>query len=1130
MKAWVAVLSVLSGVVVMAPGDVRSAPGSLDGSFAPPGNRTGAVLALAEQTDGRILMGGHFGLLRLQTNGALDSTFHASLQGSATGTPLVKAIMLQGDGKLLIGGEFVVPGQPAASNLARLLPDGTADTNFSPGIVPDAPIESIAQQPDSRILIGGRFKSSGATPAPHLARLFLNGQLDPGFKPGSGPDQSVAGIIVQPDGGILIRGDFAYINGQQARGIARLNWDGSLDTNFNTRMTSIPSPDAFALQPDGKILVSGVFSFDLEPPTYHLARLNPNGSVEAVLGSVLGGSVNAIAASWDGKILVGGTFTNISGVTRGGLARLLPTGMADLAFDPGAGITGFNDEEWFGPAIYALLPTRDRKLVLGGNFTQFNGVARAGIARVFSEPPRPRAGSLVLDYVPPFHQFGPVVALAEQPDGRLVAGGYFGLQRLQIDGSFDSGFQPPLGASIPEVPIVRAVALQTDNKVLAGGLFVLPLDTTRSNLARFWPDGTLDTNFNAAVSPNGWVQAIGLQSDGRILIGGGFDQCGGLPRPHIARLLPDGTVDSTFNPGLGPDAVVFGIVVQPDGNILVRGAFQNVNGLSAPVLARLTKNGAPDPSFNVTTIHGSCDAFALQPDGNLIVGGFFSFGREAPRPHVIRLLADGSLDPSFRTDPDDRVTSLALQPDGKALVGGSFTHVGIIPRGGIARLLQNGAVDPGFDPGTGIGGVAVAECCGPMVTAVLVMQNQDVMLGGLFMEYDGVPRSNIARLYSDEPVPGSFVTRFLPYQGALTVRLVAQPPATTAAYAVEEELPEGLVVLQISHGGVFDPGTRKIKFGPFLDADARTLTYSFVYPPWGMCGLGGIYTFEGWASADGVSSPIIGDRYFVVAGCFPADNAPTDNRISMDEVTAYSAAWRRSQAWSVPPSPIPIDYVTRAAFLWRAGECYTVNRAITQEPLWWVPCTNRPVRLDLQTQIVARRALPAAYVPGEALTVTLALCPGNDTEAYALEEILPAGWTLVSTAADAEWDPSTGTIRWGPIFDSAPCEFSYVALPSPDLGGTARFGGRASADGVSALTSGESSLREGCRLTAAGDPRGGFALTLTGRTGQSYLIEVSSNLQTWIPLTSLTNCPASFLFRDGASANYPVRFYRAVPR
>jgi len=185
-----------------------------------------------------------------------------------------------------------------------------------------------------------------------------------------------------------------------------------------------------------------------------------------------------------------------------------------------------------------------------------------------------------------------------------------------------------------------------------------------------------------------------------------------------------------------------------------------------------------------------------------------------------------------------------------------------------------------------------------------------------------------------------FVLRVLPAGYApgvkMTVTHTATPNAGTQVYAVEDSPPLNWTVSNISHGGTFDSINRKVKFGPFFDATARSLTYE-VTPP---ANESGIKQFAGTGSTDGVDTPIGGQSTIDLAPMHPADNNPADYRMVIGEVTAYGAAWKTGQTWPNEPNPIPIGYVTRAGALWKGGEVYTFDPA-ANAPLWWVNLTGQ---------------------------------------------------------------------------------------------------------------------------------------------------------------------------------------------
>src|SRR6185369_1741156 len=138
--------------------------------------------------------------------------------------------------------------------IARLNADGSLDNSFNPAAGTSG-VSSFALQPDGKVLIGvGSYVVNG-TNRYGVARLNANGSLDSSFNPGTGADVSVHCIAVQPDGKVIIGGDFTIVNGPNRNRIARLNADGSLDSTFNPGTAADAVVRSLALQSDANVLV-----------------------------------------------------------------------------------------------------------------------------------------------------------------------------------------------------------------------------------------------------------------------------------------------------------------------------------------------------------------------------------------------------------------------------------------------------------------------------------------------------------------------------------------------------------------------------------------------------------------------------------------------------------------------------------------------------------------------------------------------------------------------------------------------------------------------------------------------------------------------------------------------------------
>ena len=410
--------------------------GSLDVTYNLDAQANGPIYALALQPDGRLLLAGDFTTVnhitrnhvaRLKDNGQLDGTFDSGTGPNAA----IRAMVLQPDGKVLLGGQFSAVNNTNRGGIARLSPDGTIDGYFDPGAGTDGPVFAMALQPDGRILIGGSFGKFNTLPCPAIARLNPQGALDASFIVGSGPDGTVNALVLQPDGKVVIGGDFTRVNGQASRGLARLNPDGSVDASFNVGTGPDAPVRALAVQWDGQIVVGGSFTNFNGVPRHRLARLNPNGSLDTgfLSGQTGGdGAVYTLALQTDGRILVAGDFTTFNGVTRNRLTRLNPDGSTDVTINFGGGANSF---------VAALALEPNRKIILGGGFTLYDDQPRQYLARI-------NGGSIMgagaLDFNAALYQVG------ESSSNALIwvrrTGGTAGtvwVDAMTLDGSAQSG-------------------------------------------------------------------------------------------------------------------------------------------------------------------------------------------------------------------------------------------------------------------------------------------------------------------------------------------------------------------------------------------------------------------------------------------------------------------------------------------------------------------------------------------------------------------------------------------------------------------------------------------------------------------------------------------------------------------
>jgi len=503
---------------------------------------------------------------------------------------------------VLFIGPFTVNGTNR-NTIARLNANGSLDNTFDAG--GELQAHKMGLQPDGKILVAG-----SSTSAYQIARLNSDGSLDGSFNP-SLPDPSPVGsLVAQSDGKVLVAGDFTSVNGTNRNGIARLNADGSLDSSFNPGTGSFGIASVVALQPDGKILIGGSFGSVNGTPREFIARLNADGSLDSSFdpGHEISGQVSSVVVQPDGKVLVGDVFTFINGTNRYASTRLNADGsldsmfISDTNFRPKLGGLYFDDcgdpgrcSCYQSVVPFALVVQADGKVLIGGvsvTISECSGgdgevISRPILARFNADGSLDGSFGLVIGN----RDWGSVNALAVQPDGKVLVGGSFysingtnrpGIARLNANGSLDNSFNPGTGANG-----VSSVALQPDGKVLIGGGFTTVNGANRSGIARLNSNGSLDGSFNPGTGANGNVLSVALQPDGKVLIGGEFTSINGTNRSRISRLNVNGSLDSSFNPGTGPDGVVRSIAFQPDGNVLIGGDFTSVNGVLRPRVARL---------------------------------------------------------------------------------------------------------------------------------------------------------------------------------------------------------------------------------------------------------------------------------------------------------------------------------------------------------------------------------------------------------------------------------------------------------------------------------------------------------------------------------------------------------------
>ena len=387
---------------------------------------------------------------------------------------------------------------PASIDLSFNPGDGVSSQYFGYGTV-----SALALQPNGKILIGGGFDTVEDIGRTNLARLNHDGSLDTNFigstslTDSNGNPAQVSLLVVQTNGQIVVAGNFLSVDGAIANGLARLNPDGSLDTNFNT----------FA----GIALTNQVMDQNGNP-IYITAALE------------------ALIVQPDGKIVIGGTFDTVNGIARTNLARLNPDGSLDGSFTAGTDQTILFFDEYGNPytvasSVSALAQEPDGTIIIGGTFAMVNGADRNSLAG------------------------------------------------LNSDGSLDSAFFAGDGVEDDDNPgTINSINVQADGTLLIAGQFTSVHGLGENKLARLYSNGPVDTSFNS--SANQFVTAAVGESDDSVILAERFSGWG--YHYTVNRLNPDGSPDSGF-PEVTPSGSVNAMLMQPDGSVLMGGSFYDVS-------------------------------------------------------------------------------------------------------------------------------------------------------------------------------------------------------------------------------------------------------------------------------------------------------------------------------------------------------------------------------------------------------------------------------------------------------------------------------------------------------------------------------------------------------------------------
>lgn len=691
-------------------------------------------------------------IVRFLPDGTVDSSFNPTREYKE-----VVAVADAGNGKLYVAATRYVYGSLEAEQILRLNSDGSIDPSFTPATVGNPGVFPLVQQmrvqPDGSVLVFGDFQSFAGNDAREgIVRLLTDGSVDASFAPVS-LNGSVYCVARQADGKILIGGAFSIVNGVARLGVARLEANGTLDSSFqpsgytriNSRIRSI------VIQPDGLILISGNLRFGNVGPRMPVMRLNTNGAADASFNSTgLVQTINTgrdLALQPDGKVMA---------VINNSIYRLNTNGSNDASFRQPVIIDATVTPPTTPGIPVTLQLYSDARMLVGGLFTDV-------------DPPT-----------------APNYA-------------HFGVVRLDSGGNVDSSLVNTRHTGNDTAP--SSFARLSDGSTLA--TFPGNIDPAIPyNVGRLLGDGSLDPTFTLSSSdPTRFLDGFSARGieplpDGNFFVYGIGADLG----PRYGKVQPDGAEDTTFSI---QNKAFQTATVAPDGKILLAAGTDPQITLLGAVLGRLKPNGEDDNFFAPFSIHdgqvvrdgngmlvaifAGSRVLAIQSDGKVL----FQYFTQDQRFHFVRLNNDGSFDGTFTetvltpTDatpsfpvvfdpqfgatviPFDGVWSATsmvqdahIQADGRIILTGHFTTFGNTNARGTVRLEPNGAVDNTFNAGgSGMQWTTVTETATSFPTVENIEPTSDgkFLITGNFESFNGTAAPGIARLNAKGSVDTSFV-------------------------------------------------------------------------------------------------------------------------------------------------------------------------------------------------------------------------------------------------------------------------------------------------------------------------------------------------------------------------------------
>jgi len=403
----------------------------------------------------------------------------------------------------------------------------------------------------NQLLIGGSFRQFRKWIGSGIVKINISGQKYMNFNPNGGINGayiSVRAIERDNDGKYLIAGNLLQYNDVSCRGLLRVDANGVPDSSFDigngVGYITPNSIEAIGIQADNKIVAGGIFSQFNSVTKNNIVRLKANGSIDSSFITATGlnlenngfdGSVSTIFIQADDKILIGGSFTKYRGIACKKIIRLLANGDIDNSFIYGSG---------FNYPVSKILELSDGRIMVGGSFSTYNGnncnnlviLTQNGSVDLSFNSGQGLSGAYSIDDFIELSTSKFLVAIGSLDTWNNQ--NLDGLIRLNPDGSVDGSYD--LSEKFDRS--VTDVILLSENKILVSGFFTKKGNHNCKGLVRLDSNGQIDLSFSTGTGvgfdPGGFSRIKMIQTIGQdyVIVGGNFISYNGIGKNRLTKI------------------------------------------------------------------------------------------------------------------------------------------------------------------------------------------------------------------------------------------------------------------------------------------------------------------------------------------------------------------------------------------------------------------------------------------------------------------------------------------------------------------------------------------------------------------------------------------------------------------